>query len=534
MNLLEIKNLSVGFNAANGYKYKVIKNISFNLNQGEVLGIVGESGSGKSLTALSIMGLLPYPKAFHSKESSIKFNGIELLDNPNIRQYRGSKISYIFQEPMSSLNPLHIIGKQITESIILHQKLSPQKAKEEAIHLLSLTGIKNAKEKYNSYPHELSGGQRQRVMIAMAIANKPDILIADEPTTALDVTIASQILNLLIDLKNKLNMSIIFISHDLNVISQISDNVIVMKSGKIIEKNTCKNIFKYPKHSYTKALIYSLNILKKDNLLKNETLVSAQNITVKYPISKTFFGKVKEYLYAVNNVSIQLRKGKTLGLVGESGSGKTTLAMSFAELNSYSGNIYYNDQNIKTIKNKELRKKVQIVFQDPFNSLNPRMNIKDIIAEGLKIHFNLNKQQELDTIKKVLAEVNLKPDCLNKYPHEFSGGQRQRIAIARALVVEPELLILDEPTSALDVTIAGQIIKLLQKIQETRKLSYLLISHDIKVIRSLADDIAIMKNGKIIELNYASKVLQNPINPYTKKLIRSANIGKKHEKRPIK
>ena len=534
MSLLKINNLSVGFHSPENYKYKVIKNINFELKKGEVLGIVGESGSGKSLTALSIMGLLPYPKAFHSKESSIKFNNIELLDNPDIRKYRGSKISYIFQEPMSSLNPLHTIGKQISETLILHQNMNAKQAKEEAIKLLLLTGINNAEEKFKSYPHELSGGQRQRVMLAMAIANKPDILIADEPTTALDVTIASQILDLLIELKHKIGMSIIFISHDLNVIKRISDRVLVMKSGKIVEENTCYNIFKYPKHSYTKTLIYSFNKLKENNNTKQPTIAEAKNIVVKFPIKKSFLGKVKEYLYAVNNVSLKLKKGKTLGLVGESGSGKTTLAMSFAGLNSYDGNIFYNSSNIKDIKYKELRKKIQIVFQDPYNSLNPRMNIKDIIGEGLKVHFKLTKQQELEAIKKVLSEVGLRSDCLNKYPHEFSGGQRQRIAIARALVVEPEILILDEPTSALDVTIAAQIIALLQKIQETRGLSYLFISHDIKAVKALADDIAVMKDGKIVEINYASKVLQNPVNLYTKKLIQSANIGRRYDTNPNK
>lgn len=533
MSLLKVSNLTVGFHSADNHKYKVIKNIGFELKKGEVLGIVGESGSGKSLTALSIMGLLPYPKAFHSKDSSIKFNDIELLDNPNIRQYRGSKISYIFQEPMSSLNPLHNIGKQISEILIIHQKMSKKKAKKETIKLLTLTGIKNAKEKYKAYPHELSGGQRQRVMLSMAIANKPDILIADEPTTALDVTIASQILDLLIELKNKLGMSIIFISHDLNVIRKISDRVLVMKSGKIVEENSCENIFKHPQHSYTKTLIYSLNVLKINNNMKTETVACAEKLTVKFPKSKSFFGRVKEYLYAVNNISLKLKKGKTLGLVGESGSGKTTLAMAFAGLNSYDGKICYNNTDIKDIKYKELRKKIQIVFQDPYNSLNPRMSIQDIIGEGLKVHFKYTKEQELEVIKKVLAEVGLRPDCLNKYPHEFSGGQRQRIAIARALVVEPELLILDEPTSALDVTIAGQIIRLLQKIQESRKLSYLFISHDIKAVRSLADDIAVMKDGKIVEINYASKILQNPINSYTKKLIYSANIGRKNNGKSI-
>ena len=531
MSLLKVSNLSVGFHSQDNYRYKVIKNISFELKKGEILGIVGESGSGKSLTALSIMGLLPYPKAFHSKESSIKFNEIELLNNPNIREYRGSKISYIFQEPMSSLNPLQKIGRQIAETLILHQKMTEKQANDEAIRLLSLTGIKNAKEKFKAYPHELSGGQRQRVMLAMAIANKPDILIADEPTTALDVTIASQILDLLVELKDKIGMSIIFISHDLNVIRRISDRVLVMKSGKIVEENTCENIFKCPQHSYTKTLIHSFNRLKKNNNIKQPTVVDAKNIIVKFPIKKNFFGKIKEYLYAVNNVSLKLKKGKTLGLVGESGSGKTTLAMSFAGLNSYEGNIFYNNENIKDIKYKELRKNIQIVFQDPYNSLNPRMNVNDIIGEGLKVHFKLTKEQELEKIKKVIAEVGLKPDCLNKYPHEFSGGQRQRIAIARALVVEPEILILDEPTSALDVTIASQIISLLQKIQETRSLSYLFISHDIKAVKALADDIAVMKDGKIVELNYASKVLYTPTNSYTKKLIQSANIGRQHETR---
>ncbi|MBR2922577.1 MAG: ABC transporter ATP-binding protein [Alphaproteobacteria bacterium] len=529
MCLLKVNNLSIGFHSSNNYKYKIIKNINFKLKKGEVLGIVGESGSGKSLTALSIMGLLPYPKAFHGKESSIKFNDIELLDNPKINEYRGNKISYIFQEPMSSLNPLHTIGKQIAETLIIHQKITEKQAYDETIKLLSLTGIKSAKEKYKSYPHELSGGQRQRVMLAMAIANKPDILIADEPTTALDVTIASQILDLLIELKEKIGMSIIFISHDLNIIRRISDRVLVMKSGRIVEEDTCDNIFKHPRHSYTKALIYSFNKLKENKNIKQPTVVEAKNITVKFPTKKSFLGKAKEYLYAVNNVSLKLKKGKTLGLVGESGSGKTTLAMSFAGLNSYEGNIFYQNDNIKHIKYKELRKKVQIVFQDPYNSLNPRMIIKDIIGEGLKVHFKLSKEQELDKIKKVLTEVGMKPDCLNKFPHEFSGGQRQRIAIARALVVEPEILILDEPTSALDVTIAAQIISLLQKIQDIRGLSYLFISHDIKAVRALADDIAVMKDGKIVELNYASKVLHNPINSYTKKLIQSANMGRKNE-----
>ena len=531
MPLLEVRNLGIGFNHTEGYKYKVVKNVNFDLNTGEVLGIVGESGSGKSITALSILGLLPYPKAFHTKESSIKFKGIELLNNPNIQQFRGNKFGFVFQEPMSSLNPLHTIGKQIAETLILHQKMSFKQAKLETIRLLELTGIKNAKNRFNAYPYELSGGQRQRVMIAMAIANKPDVLIADEPTTALDVTVASQILDLLLKLKNELGMSIIFISHDLNIVRKISDRVLVMKSGKIIEQGITEDIFKHPTERYTKTLIYSSNILKNNICIWSNYLLEAKKIIVKYPVVKNFWGRIKEYLFAVNNVSIKLKKGMTLGIVGESGSGKTTLAMALAGLVDYDGEVLLDKQNIKSIKNKLLRKKIQIVFQDPYNSLNPHMNVREIIEEGIRVHFkDMSKEQRLDKIKKILYEVGLKDDALDKYPHEFSGGQRQRIAIARALAVEPDLLILDEPTSALDVTIAAQILKLLYKIQSNRKISYLFISHDFKAVRALADDIAVMKDGKIIEINTATKIFETAKNSYTKKLIYAANIGKSNGK----
>ena len=535
MPLLEIRNLGIGFNHSEGYKYKVVKNVNFDLNAGEVLGVVGESGSGKSITALSILGLLPYPKAFHTKNSSIKFKGIELLNNPNIQQFRGNKFGFVFQEPMSSLNPLHSIGKQIVETLILHQKMSFKQAKLETIRLLELTGIKNAKNRFNAYPYELSGGQRQRVMIAMAIANKPDILIADEPTTALDVTVAAQILDLLLKLKNELGMSIIFISHNLNIIRKISDRVLVMKNGKIIEQGITEDIFKQPKNSYTKTLIYSSNILKNNNYVWDDYLLEAKKIVVKYPVVKDFWGRIKEYLLAVNNVSIKLKRGMTLGIVGESGSGKTTLAMALAGLIDYDGEVLLDKYDIKSIKNKILRKKIQIVFQDPYNSLNPRMNVREIIEEGLRVHFkNMTKAQWLDKIKKILYEVGLKDDALDKYPHEFSGGQRQRIAIARALAVEPDLLILDEPTSALDVTIAAQILKLLHKIQCNRKISYLFISHDFRAVRALADDIAVMKDGRVIEINTATKIFETAKNPYTKKLIYAANIGKSHGKSTYK
>ncbi len=528
MPLLEVKNLTLGFHTNDGNKYKVVKNVSFNLEKGEILGVVGESGSGKSITALSILGLLPYPKAFHSQESSIKFNGTELLNNKNIRDFRGSKIGFVFQEPMSSLNPLHKIGRQIVENILLHQNISYKRAKVQALRLLKITGIKNHKERFDAYPHELSGGQRQRVMIAMAIANKPDILIADEPTTALDVTIAAQILDTLMQLKQTMGMSIILISHDLSVIRKVADRVLVMKSGKIVEQGSSDDIFFRPKNSYTKALIHSSNILKKYNNIKSEYACDIKNLIVKYPIAKNFWGKVTDYLYAVNNVSLRLKKGKTLGIVGESGSGKTTLAMAVADLVKHEGNVFIGGENIKEIPNKSLRKKIQIVFQDPYNSLNPRMTVREIVGEGLEVHFkNESKFNKLKRIKKVLSEVGLRGNAADKYPHEFSGGQRQRIAIARALVVEPEILILDEPTSALDVTIAAQILKLLQKIQETRGISYLFISHDMRAVRALADDIAVMKDGKVLEINSAVNIFNHPFNAYTKSLIKAANITKR-------
>lgn len=531
MTILEVKNLNISFHSTEGYSYKVVKNVAFELSKGEVLGIVGESGSGKSLTALSILGLLPYPKAFHSKESSIKFNGEELLGNPDIKKYRGSRIGFIFQEPMSSLNPLHTIGRQIAETLILHQKMSKKKAKAETIKLLEQTGIKNPKSRFKAYPHELSGGQRQRVMIAMAIANKPDILIADEPTTALDVTIAAQILELILNLKKELGMSVIFISHDLSVIKKVADRVLVMKSGRIIEQGSCETIFKHPENRYTKALIYSSNILKKENKNKTGFILKTENATVKYPLSKTFFGKVKEYLTALNSVSVALKKGKTLGIVGESGSGKTTFGTALAGLTPFDGKILLNDVDIKEIPAIRLHKQIQIVFQDPYTSLNPRMTIEEIVGEGAKVHFPKQSPQErLSKIKHILQEVGLRDDAFGKYPHEFSGGQRQRIAIARALIVEPEILILDEPTSALDVTIAAQILKLLQKIQQEKGLTYVFISHDMRAVRALADDIAVMKDGKIVELNTAAKIFAQPRHFYTRNLINAANLRTYHGK----
>ncbi len=521
MPILDVKNLSVFFRKKNNDVFQAVKDISFSLEAGEVLGIVGESGSGKSVTALSILGLLPYPKAFCDKKSSIKFKDQEIINAKDVelRQIRGGKIGFIFQEPMSSLNPLHKIGKQIAETIMIHQGLSKKIALQKALKLLMMVGIKNARQRLAAFPHELSGGQRQRVMIAMAIANHPDILIADEPTTALDVTIQKQIIELLIKLKQQLNMSIIFISHDLQVIKKIADRVCVMKDGKIVETDTVENIFNHPQDNYTKTLIESHNILNINNKESKEIILKIDGLQVWYPLKKNFWGKCIEYVKAVNDISIELDAGQTLGIVGESGSGKSTLGQSIVGLNKYKGDIFVNNQNIKKISSQE-RAFVQIVFQDPYNSLNPRMNVEEIVREGLDIHHHeLDKRQKRQMVIDVLKEVGLKESDLGKYPHEFSGGQRQRIAIARALILKPKLLILDEPTSALDVTIQAQVLKLLQKIQQERHLTYIFISHDMNAVKAMADKIAVMKDGKIVELGSREQIFEHPKQEYTQNLI---------------
>ena len=523
MKLLEVKNLHIGFHQNDGNDFEAVKGIGFDLSAGEVLGIVGESGSGKSVTALSVLGLLPYPKAYHSKTSSIKYEGQELIgkDDLFMQKIRGGDISFIFQEPMSSLNPLHKIGDQIAESIMIHRNVHKKDALKEAVRLLTLTGIKNAKKRINAYPFELSGGQRQRVMIAMAVANNPKILIADEPTTALDVTIQAQIIDLLKELKEKLNMSIIFISHDLRVVRKIADKICVMKDGKIVEKGSVDQIFDAPKHAYTKKLINSFNSLNKTDIIsKNTDVLTAEHIKVSFPVKKSFFGKVKEEVRAVDDVSLSLKEGESLGIVGESGSGKTTLGMSLAQLRPYNGKIHINiDKNTKN-----LRKFIQIVFQDPYNSLNPRMTVSQIIAEGLEVHYkDMSKDEKKQRVISVLKDVGLSEDVMNKYPHEFSGGQRQRIAIARSLIVEPKILILDEPTSALDVTVQAQILELLQKIRKKRNLTYVFISHDMKAIKAISNRVIVMKDGKIVEEGTTEQIFEKPQAPYTKTLIAATN-----------
>ncbi len=520
-HLLEVKNLDIFFKNNEGKKdFHVVRHVGFNLRPGEVLGIVGESGSGKSLTALSLLGLLPYPKAYHSKKTSIKFKGEELIDNPALRHIRGGKIGFVFQEPMSSLNPLHTVEQQIAEAIMIHQNISRTKARHEVLRLLKQTGIQNPRARLKAYPHQLSGGQRQRVMIAMAIANRPDILIADEPTTALDVTVQKQIIELLLKLRHELDMSLIFISHDLHLIHRIADNVLVMHHGMIIERGNCAKIFNHPENSYTKRLISSRNILKNNTNITSDIILKAQEISVRFPLIKNFWGNVKQYLYAVNKLSFTLHKGQTLGIVGESGSGKTTLGLAVCNLISFTGKIILNGRQTDDYPNRQLRKELQIVFQDPYNSLNPRMTIRQIVGEGLEVHYpRLTTEEKSHRIETALKDVGLSPAALNKYPHEFSGGQRQRIAIARALILDPKIIVLDEPTSALDVTIQRQIINLLLRLQQQRQLSYIFISHDINAVRAVSDQIMVMKDGLIVECGPTAQILAQPKQQYTQNLI---------------
>lgn len=524
MNILEINHLSVYFKRNGQTDFCAVNNISLKLEQGEILGIVGESGSGKSVTALSILGLLPYPKAYHLEKSSIVFNQTELigLNNKEFQQIRGNKISFIFQEPMSSLNPLHKIGAQIAESLELHQNLSKEQIKKRTFELLQLVKIPEPEQRINAYPFELSGGQRQRVMIAMAIANNPQILIADEPTTALDVTIQEQIIDLLLELKQKLNMSIIFISHNLRLVHKISDHIAVMYKGDLLEYGTAKQVFENPQTSYTKKLISSNLLLNLQQKKDSRIILKANDIEVSFPRKKNIWGRVTADFKAVDKVSFDLRQGETLGIVGESGSGKTSLALAVINLLKHRGNIeILTDNEYQNLH--QFSKDLQIVFQDPYNSLNPRMTIKQIIEEGLTVHFKqLRKSEKINKIKEILKEVNLNESIMDAYPHEFSGGQRQRIALARALILNPKIIILDEPTSALDVTVQAQIVELLKSLQIKYKISYIFISHDMNAIRAMSHRVMVMKNGKIIEQGVTAQIFEQPQQPYTQQLIKAS------------
>lgn len=524
-NILEINNLSINFATRDG-NFKAVDNISFNIESNKTMALVGESGSGKSVTAMSILQLLPKPQASYSEASSIKFRGEEIIgaSNNKLLKIRGNIVSMVFQEPMTSLNPYHRVGDQITESIILHTNSSKKEAMDEAKKLLELVEIDDVERRIYAYPHELSGGQRQRIMIAMALVNRPQLLIADEPTTALDVTIQAQILDLMSKLKNELGMSILFITHDLGLVKQFSDNVCVMKDGNIVEQGPTLDVFNDPGHDYTKRLLDAEPQPKKTVNLITNPLIKVENLNVYYNMPSVNIFK-KNTFHAVKDVSFKIFENTTIGLVGESGSGKSTLGKAIANLISYEGEVIFKgkDLNTNSLKEqKELKKNIQIVFQDPYGSLSPRMTIGEIVGEGLAVHFKLSKKEKESKIDKVLLDVGIDINAKNKYPHEFSGGQRQRIAIARSLIMNPLFMILDEPTSALDRSIQIQVIDLLKSIQHEYGLTYLFISHDLKVIRSMSDYIFVMKNGEIVESGISEEVFDKPKEEYTKKLLTAA------------
>lgn len=527
MTLLQINNLSVQFRRSHLAPFDAVKNISFAINQGETLALVGESGSGKSVTAHSILGLLPYPAASHPS-GSILFEGKELLGKGEdyLKEFRGNQIGMIFQEPMTALNPLHSIEKQISEVLFVHKNLSKKAAKERVLELLDLVGFKDGSNRLEALPHQLSGGQRQRVMIAMALACDPKLLIADEPTTALDVTIQAGIIKLLKQLQKQFNTGLLLISHDLSMVSQIADNIAVMRQGEIVEMGTTHQILTAPTHPYSQALVAAEPSGHPTPLASNpEKILQISNIEVTFDAKSSWFGKKKEGFKAVNDISIELHQGETLGVVGESGSGKSTLAYALLKLLKSSGSIIFMGKDIAPLSMKELRpyrSKMQIVFQDPFSSLNPRLSIAQIIAEGLEVHQKLNQQELEAAVIQSLEEVGLSADVRFRYPHEFSGGQRQRISIARALVLKPKLLVLDEPTSALDRSIQAEVIDLLRNLQQKHQLSYLFISHDLKVVRAMSHRIMVMKQGKIVEIGDAEQVITNPQTEYAKTLKKAA------------
>ena len=525
-NLISIENLSIGFQSQNKVS-NVVKSISFNIPRGKTVALVGESGSGKTITALSILKLLPYPSAFHNS-GKIIYNNIDLLNSnqKNLQKIRGKNITAIFQEPMTSLNPLHTIEKQLNEILITHQKISYKQASIRTKELLEQVGLEKISKRIKSYPHELSGGQRQRVMIAMSIANNPDLLIADEPTTALDVTVQSQILDLIQNIQKKMNMSILFISHDLAIVKKIADYVCIMKNGEIVEKNTKHNIFSDPQNSYTKILISSQTKKRTFDKIYENKILEVNKLRVWYPIKKGVLRRTIDHVKAVDSINFSLSTKQTIGIVGESGSGKTSLVLALLKLISSNGEIVFNQKNLNNLTNKDmksLRKEMQIVFQDPFSSLSPRMNVEQIVSEGLDIHYkNSSEKEKQNKIREIIMEVGLEyEDVRRRFPHEFSGGQRQRIAIARALILKPKLLILDEPTSALDVSIQSQILDLLNNLQKKYNLSFIFISHDMKVIKAMADYIIVLKNGTIVEEGSANKIFDFPKEKYTQKLLQS-------------
>jgi microcin C transport system ATP-binding protein len=526
--LLDINDLSVTF-ASGDARIDAVKGVSFKLEKGETLALVGESGSGKSVTALSIMQLLPYPMASHGPGSSICFEGTEMVraSNAKLRDFRGNRIAIVFQEPMTSLNPLHTIEKQIAETLNLHKGLSGAAARARVIELLHLVGLSNAESRLNAYPHQLSGGQRQRVMIAMALANEPDVLIADEPTTALDVTIQAQILKLLKDLQARFGMALLLITHDLTIVRKMADRVIVMTDGKIVETGKTADIFNAPQHAYTKKLLAAEpKGAPQPADATRKTLVEARDIRVWFPIKSGALHRTTGHVKAVDGVDLTLRQGETLGVVGESGSGKTTLGLALLRLIDCQGEIIVDGKRIDQLSGGELRplrRGMQVVFQDPFSSLSPRLSIAQIIEEGLKVHkLGGSAKERRAEIERLLREVGLDPAAADRYPHEFSGGQRQRVALARALILKPRFLLLDEPTSALDMSVQAQMVELLRDLQKRYDIGYLFISHDLRVVKALAHNIMVMKDGKVIESGTSAAIFTAPQTAYTRALMAAA------------
>ncbi|TCP60749.1 microcin C transport system ATP-binding protein [Rhodovulum bhavnagarense] len=522
--VLKVENLSVSFRQ-DGRDIPAVRGVSFSVGRGETVAIVGESGSGKSVTALSTVSLLPESATV---TGSITYEGEEMIGatEARLRDIRGDDISFIFQEPMTSLNPLHTVERQIGESLALHQGLSGAAARAKVLELLTKVGIRDPESRLGAYPHQLSGGQRQRVMIAMALANGPDLLIADEPTTALDVTIEAQILDLLADLKREENMSLLFITHDLGIVRRIADRVCVMKDGELVESGRTEEIFANPRHPYTQKLLAAAAGGAPDPVKPDAPeIVRTEGLRVWFPIQRGLLKKTVGHVKAVNEADISVRAGETLGIVGESGSGKTTLALAIMRLISSQGRIAFQGRDIDGLKSRALRplrRDMQIVFQDPYGSLSPRMTIEQIVAEGLGVHGSPTGRSRREEVAQMLTEVGLDPAMMHRYPHEFSGGQRQRIAIARAMILRPRLLVLDEPTSALDMTVQVQIVDLLRALQRKYDLAYLFISHDLRVVRALSHKVIVMRQGDIVESGSAEEVFATPQTDYTQTLMRAA------------
>ncbi|GGW29637.1 peptide ABC transporter ATPase [Gemmobacter lanyuensis] len=524
MSVLSVENLNIRFRQ-DGRLIHAVKNVSFSVGKGETVALVGESGSGKSVTALSTVALLPDAAQV---DGSITYTGTQMVGAPEpaLRRIRGNDISFIFQEPMTSLNPLHTIERQLGESLSLHQGLTGAAARSRILELLTKVGIRDAETRLSAYPHQLSGGQRQRVMIAMALANGPDLLIADEPTTALDVTIQAQILDLLADLKAREGLSLLFITHDLGIVRRIADRVCVMKDGEIVEQGPAAEIFAHPQHPYTQKLLAAEPKGRAEPLAPGAPeVVRADHLRVWFPIQTGLLRRVTGHVKAVNDASLSVRAGETLGVVGESGSGKTTLALALLRLINSEGKIAFQGREIADLTGgamRDLRRDMQIVFQDPFGSLSPRMTVEEIIAEGLGVHGVEPGRNRRDMVAEIMGEVGLDPAAMGRYPHEFSGGQRQRIAIARAMILRPKLVVLDEPTSALDMTVQVQIVDLLRDLQRKWGLAYIFISHDLRVVRALSHKVIVMKNGDVVEAGAAQAVFDAPQSDYTRTLMKAA------------